>query len=80
MRTVLRGCPDGMNGMRSGSVRSAAGRRGIALLVFRAGMDILDDLEKGMEYVCEISYGREGLTDVDEYKEWYLPRRVYIQP
>lgn len=40
--------------------------------------DILDDLEKGKEYVCEISYGREGITDVDEYKEWYLPGCVYI--
>ena len=43
-------------------------------------LDILDDLEKGREYVCDISYGLEGFEDLDEYKAWFLPRRVYIQP
>lgn len=44
-------------------------------------VDVLDRMEKGKEYICDISYGYgEAFEDVDEHEAWFLPRRIYVQP
>lgn len=46
-------------------------------------MQVVDKLEKGKEYICEVSYGYgDDYSSEDYYSsgQWFLPRRIYVQP
>lgn len=44
-------------------------------------MQVVDKLEKGKEYICEVSYGYGVDNSSEDYYssgKWFLPRRIYV--
>lgn len=61
--------------------RPVGGGEAVYSICLQNGMEKTTNILKpGKEYICDISYDYGEDFEWDEIGEWYLPRRIYVQP